>query len=169
MTCMDLTPTFALAGAVVGAAITAAITWLNGRREADESRDLIARRSREESRASLAARASEYVAATYHGVLALRDVALAPIEEKRAVEKVEVWPTVDRVNRALINIEINDSPAFVSAVQELDAAMVLLARTATEAVYDLDSWRAARARIIGDLPKRVKDAAKEDLRVLAQL
>ncbi|WP_454085377.1 hypothetical protein [Georgenia sp. Marseille-Q6866] len=37
---MDTTPIFALVGAVVGAAITASITWLNGRKQADEGRNL---------------------------------------------------------------------------------------------------------------------------------
>ncbi|QTE28536.1 hypothetical protein [Pengzhenrongella sicca] len=159
--------TFALVGAVVGAtvggAITAATTWMNGRKEAAESRDLNARRIREESRSSLAARASEYLAAAYHGVAALRDFALATIDGKPVLEKREVWPTLDRVNRALINIEINDSPTFVRAALELDAAMTALSRSAGAVVHDQDSWRTARRTIIGDLPEKVKDAAKHDL------
>ncbi|WP_454085375.1 hypothetical protein [Georgenia sp. Marseille-Q6866] len=88
------------------------------------------------------------------------------MEHKRTVAKVEVWPTVDRVNRALVHIEINDSAALVQAAKELDAAMMLLDQNATSSVHDLDSWRTTRAEIIGDLPERVKDAARVQLQEL---
>lgn len=109
----------------------------------------------EQHRLAMTARASEFLAASYHAVVSMRDVALAPEDQKQTVEKSEIWPTVDRVNRSLTALKVNDLEEVVAAAEALDQALLELSRSVQSKQWDMDGWRAERARIVGDLPDKV--------------
>lgn len=153
----------ALVGVVIGGVMTGLASWLAARSQARSSEQLAARRSREEARSGVQGRVSSYLAATYQGVLSLRDMALAETEAKPAIEKAEVWPTVDRVNAALVAIRVCDSGALVAAVNTFDVAMVQLAADARNEVFTHDTWRARRTEVIGTQYDRVVSAARDDI------
>jgi hypothetical protein len=109
----------------------------------------------------LTTRVSHYLAATHHGVLSLRGVALASMRRKLTAERREVWPTIDRVNAALIAIKINDPDELVEAAVALDKAMVELARLARRTVYTRSEWINVRHATIGTHPQRVIEVARQ--------
>ncbi|MFT3834393.1 MAG: hypothetical protein QM711_13895 [Micropruina sp.] len=67
------------------------------------------------------------------------------------MEKTEVWPTVDPVNRALSAIRINDPDDLEQAADEVDRALALLARQASAQTFTHDEWRNCRT---GVFPKK---------------
>ncbi len=159
-------PVFTLIGAIVGATITATVGWFESRRRREHDRRQDDAALAERQRVAMTSRASEFLAATYHAVLAMRDVALAPDDHKREIEKREIWPTVDRVNRCLTAVKVNDSNELVAAAVALDAALVELSRSAHSMQYDQESWRLERTRIVGDLPDRLTTIARREARAL---
>lgn len=145
---------------VVGALIASLIGWLSNRHTVAVDKQL-ARAARDEARRqAITDRTSTFLAASYHGVLSLRDLALADLAGKQRVEKTEVWPTVDRVNSALVAVQINDPEDVVLAVEAIDAAMVVLAREAKENVFTPEEWRARRKELMAQLPKAAIHAAR---------
>ena len=153
-------PFIAFAAVIVGAVIVGLTSWLTTRRTLAVDQQL-ARAARDETRRqAITDRTSAFLAASYHGVLSLRDLALAGLAEKSQVEKDEVWPTVDRVNSALVAVQINDPEDVVRAVEAIDRAMVTLAREAKDLAFTHEEWRARRCELIGELPELAIQAAR---------
>lgn len=150
----------ALIAAVVGAFIALVASWLSARMQAASGERLALAARREADQLAMTQRLSAYLAASYHGVLSLRDLALAEPGAKSSAEKQEVWPSVDRVNSALVAVRINDSEPVVAAVEALDRAMVTLAGEARTGSFTHDQWLARRHELIGALPEAVIDAAR---------
>lgn len=159
-------PLFTLIGTFVGAAVSATVGWFESQRRRDHDRRKDDAALAERQRTAMTQRASDLLAATYHAVLSMRDVALASIDEKGEIEKVEIWPTVDRVNRCLTAVKVNDSSEIVAAAIALDAALVELSRCALTRGYDLEGWRLERAKIIADLPDRLIAIVRREAREL---
>lgn len=159
-------PVFTLVGTFLGATAAATVGWFDTRRRHHHEwrRDEVA--LAEQQRLAMTNRISEFLASTYHAVLSVRDVALAAPDEKRDVEKREIWPTVDRVNRCLTAVRVNDSAAVVAAVEALDRALVELSRKARAREYDYEEWRALRLDVIRDLPDGIIVVARREARGL---
>lgn len=150
----------ALITAVASAVIAAgAAVWATVRQTQSE-RELLLSIQAEQRRQGLTDRSSVFLAATQDGVLRLRDLAVADLESKDRVDKECVWPTVDRVNTALLAIKVNEPDQVVDAANELDRAMVALAKAARERVYTVEEWRQRRGEIVGLKPERVIEAAR---------
>lgn len=153
-------PLVTLLAAVVGAGIASLVTWLNTRRTVSVDQQLAQAARDETRRQAITDRTSAFLSASYHGVLSLRDLAIAEQAMKQPLEKSEVWPTVDRVNSALVAVQINDPEDVVRAIEAIDSAMVVLAREAREIVFTHDEWRIRREELIGALPARAIQAAR---------
>jgi hypothetical protein len=147
-------------GAVIGALITGVMTLKSTERQTEADRTLASIALAEDRRAALAQRTSEYLAATHHGVLSLRDYAMAGVEDKRAFEKSEVWPTVDRVNRTLVAIQVSDIDHVVEAARKIDEAMVDLSQLATLKRYSREEWSELRDARWGGLDDALIRAAR---------
>lgn len=162
-------PLFTLIGALLTAIIAALVAILNSHREMAKEERLLAVTQAEQCRQSLTDRASVYLATAHHAVLCMRELAEAEPRKKSIIDKQVVWPTVDPVNRALAAIKINDASEVVDATVALDAAMVELLRHALRQRYSRDQWRELRARIIGDKPDRVVEAARRQAELLGNV
>jgi hypothetical protein len=150
----------ALAGTVVGAGISSLVAWLISRQQTKHEQRLATAAAAEKRRIAVGERAGDFLAATYHAVLALRDYAYAEVADKPRLEKSEVWPTVDRVNRALTAIEVNEPQTIVDSVRRLDRALVVLARLAAERSHAPDEWSERRQVTLGTLADDVKAAVR---------
>lgn len=148
-------PVFTLIGTFVGAAVSATVGWFDSRRRSDHDRQRDEMALAEQERLAMTERASEFLAATYHAVVSMRDVALAPADQKQKFEKTEIWPTVDRVNRCLTAVQVNDIDDVVEAAVAIDSALVVLSRSIRSKQWDMDGWRSERSRIVGDLPNQM--------------
>jgi hypothetical protein len=89
-------------------------------------------------------------------------MALAPMDGKAVPEKAEVWPTVDRVNRALYAILLNNYKELVAAAKALDRVLVDLGNSAAERQFQPDDWEVERHRLLTHLPERFIAAARRD-------
>ncbi|MFT4297207.1 MAG: hypothetical protein QM582_17535 [Micropruina sp.] len=150
----------ALAAAVLTAVIAAFAALWTSWRQVRNQRELLQVTQAEQKRQALTDRCSTYLAATQHAVLQLRDVAMADMESKDEADREKVWPTVDRVNTALVAIKLNDPDELVEAARQLDDAMVELLRAARDQQYTQAEWRARRNEIIGKKPELVVQAAR---------
>ena len=153
----------ALIGAVVGAGIAATAALITSRRKVSAELNLADENRLQARKRAVTERVSTYLAASYHGVLSLRDLALADYGDKLRIEKAEVWPTVDRVNSALIAVQINDSADIVAAIEAIDASMVILAREARDVRFTHDEWQARRNELMGQLPQQAIAAARAEV------
>lgn len=153
----------ALLGAVVGAGIAATAAVITTRRKVSAEWKLADEIRLQARHLAVTERVSTYLAASYHGVLSLRDLALADYGDKLRIEKAEVWPTVDRVNSALVAVQINDSVGIVAAIEAIDASMVVLAREARDVRFTHDEWRARRNQLMGQLPQQAIAAARAEV------
>lgn len=151
---------FTVLATIVGAGIAALVTWVNGQRETRKDERLAQEARAEHRRVAMTERVSDYLAAAHHGVASLRDVALAPAHLKQELEKQEIWPTVDRVNRALVAIQVNDGQDLVLAVQRVDQAMVQLAKAAMAKSFSEGEWRSARRDVMNGLTEGVVAVAR---------
>ncbi len=157
---------FTVLGTIVGAGIVALVTWINGLRETRKDVQLALNARGEHRRVAMTERVSDYLAAAHHGVASLRDVALAPAELKNDLEKRETWPTVDRVNRALVAIQVNDDADLVVAVQRVDQAMIQLASLAMTKTFLEDEWRSVRRMAMNGLTEAVVATARSHAKKL---
>lgn len=105
---------------------------------------------------------SEFLSASHHAALSLRRLAVAPASEKAAIESAHVWPVVDRVNRALVAVEINDSDALADAVRAVDRALVVLTHEARVRTFTGDEWTTRRDAVISNLPDLAKSVARSE-------
>lgn len=151
---------YTLIGAVIGAALAACIAFVNTNRLIRKDEKLANREEERLRRQDLTERSAALIAATYHAVLSLRDLALAEPDEKAAIEKSDVWPTVDPVNRALSAVRINDPDDLVQAAEAIDQALIVLARQAREHVFTHEEWRRCRAEHMADKPGQAITVAR---------
>lgn len=145
---------YTLLGALLGAALAATVAVVNTQRLIRKDEKLANLAQSDLRRQELTERAANLIAATYHAVLSLRDLALTEPERKPVVEKTEVRPTVDPVNRALSAIRINDPYDLVQAVEAIDRALVTLAKEANKRAFTYEEWRSYRTQIMSDKPEQ---------------
>lgn len=158
---------YALIGAVFGAGLTAAVAIVNTRRLIRKDEHLALLAQQDAHRQQLTERSATFVAATYHAVLSLRDLALANASDKPRIEKMEVWPTVDPVNRALSAIRINDPEEIVEAAEAIDEALVILSKEAHQRMFTHDEWSHRRGEVMADRPERAIAVARQHARAKA--
>lgn len=120
-----------------------------------------ARSIRREARS---ARLTEYLAGTLGAVLAIGQVARAPLEHKAQLERELVWSYVDRANNALTSIELHDAADLVAAVQAFDRAVVELIGLARDRVYDRQAWRDERHVVLDERLAEVKRVGRRHVR-----
>lgn len=118
------------------------------------------RRLREEE----AKRLGDFLAATWAAVMAISEVACAPMAEKRQLRLTLDSPTVDRVNSALTQLELHAEPADLVAFRSLDDALVRLSELAEAKEYAPDEWRVVRSSTISVELESAKAAARERVR-----
>lgn len=167
LTVTGVTPTVEALTPLAGVVVGAVITWVVARLAAREQRDLAQAARDEANREALTERTSAFVAATYHAVLSQSDLAMAPMERKARIWQVQVWPTMDRVNTALVAIKVNDPDDLVKAVTRLDRALVALKEAANETTYTAEEWSTKRDGVIGTLPEDAIQVARRHARALA--
>lgn len=98
----------------------------------------------------------------------MRDVAMAPDEDKKTFEKSDIWPTVDRVNRALVAIRVSDVAPVVEAANSLDAAMVRLSKLAQAKEHTREEWTEVRFGEINALDEALVQAARTQAEALLE-
>ncbi|GHH66293.1 hypothetical protein [Promicromonospora soli] len=150
-----------LVGTIVGAGIATLGSWLTTRQQTDSAKMLDESRAAEQRRIAMTERVGQFLAATYHGITSLRQLALAESELKSTVEKVEVWPIVDRLNSALVAIEVNDPEDVVDTARRIDRAVYALSKAAGSETFTQESWRAKRQEHMANLPVELKQIVRQ--------
>jgi hypothetical protein len=122
---------------------------------------LSARSLRSEARS---ARLTNYLSASYGGVLAIGQVARAPMDQKPRLERELVWAYIDQSNRALTAIELHDAAELVAAVQAVDRSVVDLMSAARGQEFDRQNWRDQRHALLDDTLAQLKQVGRRHVR-----
>lgn len=126
----------------------------------------LAQASRDEARRqAMTDRTSAFLAASSHALLSLRALALAEMADKPNLERTEVWPTVDRVNSALVAVKINDPDDVVTAIKAVDDALKHLAQEANQLTFSHQQW-SARKESLRDLSEQAIAVARAHALIL---
>ena len=110
------------------------------------------------------ARLTDYLSGTLGGVLAIGQVARAPMDQKLILEHDLVWAYIDRSNNALSAIELHDAADLVAAVQTFDRAVAELMGLARVQEFDRQTWRDQRHALLDDKLAQLKQVGRRHVR-----
>jgi hypothetical protein len=153
-----------LAGVLIGALIAGLFSWLASRKQINSDQRIASARVVQDRQVAMTERATAFLAATYGAFASLRDLAVAPISEKRALDKREVWPSAYAMTKALVAIRINDSPELSQAADKFDLALRTLGTRARVSEFTHDDWTRERDSELAGLSQQFQDVAREKIR-----
>lgn len=110
------------------------------------------------------ARLTDYLSGTLGGVLAIGQVARAPMAQKLILERDLVWAYMDRSNNALSAIELHDAADLVAAVQTFDRAVAELMGLARGEEFDRQTWSDQRHALLDDKLAQLKQVGRRHVR-----